>query len=254
MVIPSFTQTASASCDVGYVCDGYEPDEIIVIGYPWDDNWWDDDFWDDDNDDEYDSAEDDQDDDYDEPEQCSAFREAQLRALRANTPNCNGDPGATFDVNNWLNENHWQLLVNNMDNWHEMMLGSITDWLLFFSDDLSALAGVLDGNNGDLLAARNNFEEDLWETCYDTYSTSEWQTHQNLYITNGQARMCYNMSSFLMDSYMPGTNSFVAWIDSTFNTNFTAHWGSMFYENVTNNFICRAVYQAWDEENCGGGL
>ncbi|VAW36517.1 hypothetical protein MNBD_GAMMA01-2198, partial [hydrothermal vent metagenome] len=51
----------------------YEPYEIIVIGYPWDDNWWDDDFWDDDNDDEYDSAEDDQDggDDGDEPAQCS---------------------------------------------------------------------------------------------------------------------------------------------------------------------------------------
>ncbi|MCF6319006.1 MAG: hypothetical protein L3J83_06970 [Proteobacteria bacterium] len=257
--MPSFTQTANADSCYTYGC--YDADGMFHF-YPEDSNppdddddwrvWYEDWISDPGGRDPDEDQGDDGGDDGDDPAQCSAFREVQLRTMRSGIPNCNGDPGLTFDVNNWLDANFWPLSIWN--NWPPHISGSLTGWLSYFSDELSELARVLGNNNGDISAARNHFGEELFMNCYDRYSTDEWQTHHAVWLDHPASRDCYRAANWLMLGYNPDDSPIALGIDFVFNTNFSTPWGERFRENVQQHFECHAVYRAWDEENCGGNL
>lgn len=127
------------------------------------------------------------DDGQDNSQSCSAFRGAQLRQIKQQTPQCYGDPGPNFDVEAWQQDE-----TSGIWNWLTEPIGGVWHDAI---PALHVLAHQLEHNGSDMIAAYPAFESKLWITCQQEYP---------YYSHFDEQEECLRDSYYLLDNYYPG--------------------------------------------------
>ncbi len=187
---------------------------------------------------------DDGDSDYDPPEVCTYTEELNLRTQKQNIDGCYGDPGNTFNIIQWYD--------NETSFWNQVFDGTFPGglfeemWYDSFIGSIAWLGEALINNNGNQIAPYGEFEHQMWMSCI-TY-IGDQSEYDN----------CNSSVLFILDSYYPGVN-IANYILNYFGadlptTDFSGTWGGRLTEDLNNFKRCQLVYRAWDEQNCGGNL